>query len=228
MKNAMIHVVDDNDAFRESLAWLLKSEGYDVSQHADATSAIEGITKDTAATQTRRCLLLDIRMPAMSGLDLHDQLNTRKLDIPVVYMTGHADVPLAVEAMKKGAITLLEKPLQNETLLSAISGALERSARNSGTRPPAETGASAMSEAERDHVRQLLDSLTPREHDVLECVVEGQANKVLAHTLGISIRTVEMHRSRVLKKLEVHSSPELVRKVLLYRQAVPYAEEAEA
>jgi len=250
-----LYLVDDNEAFLESMAWLFEGEGYLVTACSDAREALDRITNSHSTPGQRCCLVLDIRMPKLSGLDLHDQLNRHAVSLPIVYLTGHADVPLAVKAMKKGAYTLLEKPLQPQTLLHTVECAMksaspgatpamtnesdapqtdlpttaqgpgpeqERTAITSPTPQSASIRSQApASESTADAQFTLrLERLTPRERQVLECIVQGQANKVCANTLDISIRTVELHRSRLMKKLDVRTGPELIRKVLLHRASV--------
>ena len=151
----------------------------------------------------------------MSGLEFHDKLKMESVDIPVVYMTGHADVPLAVEAMKKGATTFLEKPLDNQQLTHAIESAIH--ARS--TRESEFIVNRRQSKSDCREFREKLETLTPREKDVLDGVVEGHVNKVIASNLDISVRTVEVHRSRVMKKLGIRTASEAVKLVLLTEMA---------
>lgn len=198
-------VVDDNAGFRQSTVCLLEACGYLVHEFGSAKRALQHL--ESARPGGPWCLLLDVRMPGMDGLDLHDELLRRRVRIPVVYMTGHADVPLAVEAMKKGAVTFLEKPFEFGTLEQALEVAF---------------GAQKQLPPDEDHerlerFREDLASLTPRESEVMRAIVEGKANKVSALDLGISIKTVEVHRARLMKKLGVRSGPELVRLAMLCR-----------
>ena len=200
-----VYVVDDNKEFLESTAWLLEGLGFDVETYDQPSVAFDAL-KDLRANGSR-CLMLDVRMPGMSGLDLHDTLNDQKVNVPVVYMTGHGDVPLAVEAMKKGAVTFLEKPLQEDALEAALKAAFSATRQirlNDG--------------AEEDKIRDFkerLTTLTPRETEIMNHIVNGHPNKVIAIDLDISIKTVEMHRSRLMKKMSVTSGPDLVRLVML-------------
>lgn len=224
MTKPCVYIVDDNDGFRQSVAFMLGQTHYRIQQFDCAESVLESL--DELETDDEVCMLLDVRMPGLSGLDLHDRVNSSKPELPIIYMTGHADVPLAVEAMKKGAVTLLEKPLDPDALKRAVEAAMDKSrerlkqrvADQSGNRKL--DGTSALTEqeqAEFDVFENHLQSLTPRESDVLEFLVQGMANKQCAYELQISVRTVELHRSRLLKKLEVRSGAELIRKVLLHR-----------
>jgi len=212
MSGGTVYVVDDNDDFRESIAWMLRGEGLVTIDFACPRAAIDELKDAGPDRLAGTCMLLDIRMPGMSGLEVHDLMRRERIAIPVVYMTGHADVALAVEAMKKGAVSFLEKPLQSDELYSAIDSALDASrAAPSDASEPAEGAGS-----DRCY-RELTASLTPRETEVLDGIIDGHANKVIAWELGISVRTVEVHRSRVMRKIGVRSVPELVRRVMLAR-----------
>ncbi len=199
-----VYIVDDSADFRESTAWMLEASGYSVHDSGDPAAALDEL--QTIDDREDCCLLLDVRMPGMNGLEFHDCLNRNRSRVPVVYMSGHADVPLAVEAMKKGAVTFLEKPLQYDALESALTLAFAAARQSLPMRESAE-----QLQAYRDRIA----SLTPREREVMERVVDGKANKVTALELDISIRTVELHRGRIMKKLKVNSGPELVRAVML-------------
>ncbi len=192
-----IFLVDDNDAFRSSTRWLLQGHGYRVDAFSDPRHFLAYIDAGPARVP-RSCLLLDMRMPEMSGMEVQDALRQRGCLLPIVFISGHGDVPLAVEAMRKGALHFLEKPFSNETLISALRDALkqaEAQARDGQTDPQA---------------RQLLTSLTSRERQVLDLVVIGKLNKIIADELGISIKTVELHRSRVMQKMRAKSIAQLV------------------
>ena len=205
MSERTLIVVDDNAEFRQSTVWLLEACGYTVHDFGSPRRALAHL--ESARCGTPWCLLLDVRMPGMDGLDLHDELHRLRVRIPVVYMTGHADVPLAVEAMKKGAVTFLEKPFEFDTLEKALEVAFGAQSQP----PPGED------DERLDDFRSRLALLTPRETEVMRSIVEGKANKVSAIDLGISIKTVEVHRARLMKKLGVRSGPELVRLVMLCR-----------
>lgn len=215
-----VYIVDDNDSFRQSVAFMLGGSRYSIKQFDCAEAVVE--TLHTLSDEDNVCMLLDVRMPGLSGLDLHDQLNTSQPDLPVIYMTGHADVPLAVEAMKKGAVTLLEKPLDPVELKNAVDVALSECAskreRAADEQAGGSVGVSTQPRSEQaQEFQQALDGLTPRETEVLEHLVQGMANKACAYSLDISVRTVEMHRARLLKKLHVRSGAELIRAVLMHR-----------
>lgn len=208
MSNHQVFILDDNSDFRESTAFLLEAMGYEVNHfgvHDEALSAMTEVPKEQAA-----CLLLDIRMPEISGLDVHDLMKQRNIDIPVIYMTAHGDVPLAVTAMKKGALTFLEKPLEDDALQTALDQAL--SSKVQARRSSAE---------EREalaNAREKLTSLTPRELDVTRCIVNELSNKQAAIELEITVKTVELHRSRAMHKLGAKNAAQLVHFVLFCDQ----------
>jgi two-component system response regulator FixJ len=190
----IVHVIDDDPAVRDSLRLLLATEGFAVSTHA----SVRDFLGDVAPSETG-CVITDVRMPEASGFDLIALMKERALDLPVIVITAHADVPLAVQAMKAGAVDLLEKPFGDETLLGAIGGALRRKA-------PHNEG-----DAEAAVVRDRIASLTARESDVLTGILKGWPNKIIAHDLGISVRTVEVHRANLMSKMRAGSLSELVR-----------------
>ncbi|MCW8086524.1 response regulator transcription factor [Sabulicella glaciei] len=193
----VLHVVDDEEAVRRSLAMLLMAADYNVETYADAAALLGAASRGTGLAPG--CLILDVRMPGMDGLSLMEELSKRGITHPAIVVTGHADVPLAVRAMRVGAIDFLEKPYTEERLLEAVKAAL--AAGDEATRRrSAETRATAQ-----------VTALSPREKEVLECLVQGMANKVVAHKLGISPRTVEVHRANLMDKLNARSLPELVR-----------------
>jgi RNA polymerase sigma factor (sigma-70 family) len=189
-----IYIVDDDEAVRNSLRFLLKSVG-----HACQTLASANEFLETYQPQHPGCLILDVRMPGMSGLELQQQLNLRGAIIPVIFITGHGDVPMAVEAMQHGAADFLQKPFRDQDLLDRIQRALERDARNRAAL------------AQHERIRASFDSLTPREREVLELLTRGKSNKVMAAELGVSQRTVEIHRARVMDKTGAASLAQLVR-----------------
>ena len=191
-----IHVVDDDAAIRDSLRVLLEASGFAVQTHATATALL------AAAPDLAGCVLTDMRMPAMDGLELQRRLNEHGARLPVIVMTGQGDIPIAVRAMRAGAVDFLEKPLNDDRLLEAVRRALEASVRLAEARSNA---AKAL---------DLLATLTPREREVLDLLVTGLSNKAIANELGSSPRTVEVHRARILEKLHARSLPELVRLVL--------------
>jgi FixJ family two-component response regulator len=192
-----VYVVDDDQAVCNSLRLLLKSVGL-------ATQTMSSATEFLAAYQPGQpgCLVLDVRMPGMSGLELQQELNVRGATIPVIFVTGHGDVPMAVEAMQHGAFDFLQKPFRDQELIDRIQRALARDA----------TTRTALKEHE--HIRERLTSLTPREREVLALMTEGKPNKVMAHELGVSQRTVEIHRARVMEKSGAGSLAQLVRMVM--------------
>jgi RNA polymerase sigma factor (sigma-70 family) len=192
-----IFIVEDDDAVRESLQLVLESLGHTVSAFASA-----GAFLDTFNTDLAGCLVLDIRMPGMNGMELQRKLNDNNSMLPIIFVTGHGDVPMAVEAMQQGAFDFIQKPYREQQLLEKIERALALDKEN----------------RESLHQRQVilthLQELTPREMDVLLLMVEGKANKVIAADLDISQRTVEIHRARVMEKLRANSLAHLVRMVL--------------
>lgn len=196
-RTPVISVVDDDTAARTSLRLLLKSLGIGATAYDSAAAFLASF--DPAQPG---CLLLDIRMPGMNGLELQQQLNQRGTRSPIIFITGHGDVPMAVEAMHHGAFDFLQKPFRDQELLDCVQRALARDR--------------AIREELRGHesIRQRLESLTAREHDVLELVTQGAANKVIAYQLGISQRTVEIHRARVMEKMSADSLAQLVHMTL--------------
>lgn len=207
MADRTVFVVDDNKEFRESTQWMLEGAGYQVQGFEEPEIALDRFAEMDKVTPC--CVLLDVRMPTMSGLDVHDAMHERSIDVPVVYMTGHGDVPLAVEAMKKGAVTFLEKPLQDDALEAALSTAFSSSVQ--------QARGSKIDKATLDEFHRRMALLTPREAEIIDKVVEGNTNMVIGFDLNISIKTVELHRSRATKKLKTRSVPELVKLVLACR-----------
>jgi two-component system response regulator FixJ len=198
MTKPVVHVIDDDEAMRDSLAFLLDASGLTPRTYESAVSFLDQL--DTVQTGV---IVTDVRMPDMSGLDLVRRLKARNVPLPIVMITGHGDVPLAVEAMKAGVVDFLEKPFDEESLLGSIRSAL------------AEGALAEADQVERDRIRRVLDSLSPREREVLSGVIDGKLNKVIAHELGISPRTVEVYRANVMSKTGAHGLSELVRMVLL-------------
>jgi two-component system response regulator FixJ len=201
MSKPVVHVIDDDEAMRESLAFLLDTAGLTARTYDSAVSFLGQFD----ASEPSGVIVTDVRMPEMNGLELVRRLKTREVALPIIMITGHGDVPLAVEAMKAGVVDFLEKPYEDDSLLSAIRAALADSSR------------SDEDQAERERLKQILDSLSPREHEVLDGVVEGKLNKVIAHELGISPRTVEVYRANVMSKTGARGLSELVRMVMLAR-----------
>lgn len=190
----LIHLVDDDEAIRRSAGFMLKTSGFQVRAYDSGDSLLK-----EASTLDPGCILLDIRMPGMDGLEVQQALNDRGVTLPVVIMTGHGDVTLAVQAMKAGAIDFIEKPFEKAVLLGAIDQAFERLARSKA----------AKERAKDAQVR--LQALTPREREVLDGLAQGLPNKTIAYDLGISPRTVEIHRANLMTKLEVRSLSEALR-----------------
>jgi two-component system response regulator FixJ len=190
----VVHIVDDDEAVRQSLAFLLSTVGIPVRVYESATSFLAGL-----ATLQAGCLITDVRMPDMTGLELLQQLRGKGIKIPVIVITGHGDIPLAVEAMRCGALDFIEKPFAEESILRAVRAAEDR------------TKKLAPRSEEEGQVASRLASLSERERQVLEGLVAGHANKVIAQELGISPRTVEVYRANVMTKMQAGNLSELVR-----------------
>jgi len=193
----VVCVVDDDDAFRDSLVWLLQTAGYTAAAFPSAEALLAHADPHQAG-----CMLLDIRMPGLTGLELQSELARRGYTTPLVFITGHGDVPMAVSAMQKGAFHFLEKPFNDNVLLGVVSRALAADRRR------------REAQARKAAIAERLERLTPREREVMNCVVAGKLNKVTADELGVSIKTVEAHRSQLMKKLGVDSTAQLVRLLL--------------
>jgi two-component system response regulator FixJ len=193
----LVHVIDDDEAVRESLAFLLSSAKLQVRTYDSATAFLAALSGET-----RGCIVTDVRMPDMGGIDLLRHLSELKLALPVIVMTGHGDVQLAVQAMKIGAVDFLEKPFDDTAMLAAIRSALERGQHDAGK------------QAERARSLERLAALSNREREVLDGLVAGKPNKIIAFELGISPRTVEIYRANVMTKMEANSLSELVRMAL--------------
>lgn len=189
-----IFVVDDDVSVRKSLKRLIESVGYRVETFA---SAREYLKQDPC--EGPACLVLDVRMPGMSGLDLQDELTSAGLIIPIIFITGHGNVPMGVKAIKAGAVDFIEKPFDDQTLLDAINEAIERDKK------------SKLDQAEIREVQKRLDSLTQRENEVFALVVRGLLNKQIAFELGTSEKTIKVHRGRVMQKMQAKSLADLVR-----------------
>lgn len=195
MSQQMIAIVDDDENVRESLGELLDAAGYTVHSFPSAQQFLA-----SGALEPYSCLVTDVRMPDMDGIALQEELTRRGVRFPVIVITGHADVPLAVRAMRAGATDFIEKPFKPDTLLSAVQHALASGSRTSAPVDP--------------KVAQRMAELTAREREVMDLMVHGHPNKVIAQKLDISFRTVEVHRSRILAKMEAENVAELVRLVL--------------
>jgi two-component system, LuxR family, response regulator FixJ len=200
----LVHVVDDDEAVRDSLSLLLESAGLTVRTYDSATTFLTALPNLAAG-----CVLTDVRMPGLDGLELQRRLTQLGVRLPVIVMTGHGDVPIAVAALKAGASDFIEKPFDDVQLLAAISSALAASQRKLDE-------ASAVAQ-----ITARIASLTPREREVLDRLVAGQPNKMIAYDLGSSPRTVEVHRARVMEKMVVRSLPELVRMAIAAERATP-------
>lgn len=196
--DATVFVVDDDQAMRNSLKWLIESTGMAVRTFESADVFLASYYPGRAG-----CLLLDVRMPGMSGLELQAHMARMGHRLPVILITGHGDVAMAVKAMKAGAIDFIEKPFDDEDLLRSIHRALEYDERHRANR------------AARAEVAARLAELTPREHEVMAMVTDGKSNKDIAAALGVSAKTVEAHRARVMEKMRAESLAELVRMALL-------------
>ena len=196
-----VWIVDDDEAMRSSLKWLIESVGMRVESHSSANEFLQ-----THYPGRFGCLLLDVRMPGMSGLELIEHLGAQQMMPPTIIITGHGDVPMAVRAMKSGALDFIEKPFNDEVLLDAIRRAL------------------VAEEQRRDITAEVADvaarlaHLTPREHEVMQMVTEGKSNKEIANSLGVSAKTVEAHRARVMEKMQAGSLAELVRMAIAVEQ----------
>ena len=196
--DATIFVVDDDESVRDSLQFLLESDGYEVKAFESAVAFL-----DSEPTVTRGCIILDLRMPKMDGLELLDHLKSRQNQLPVVMVTDHGDIPMAVKAMKMGALDFIEKPFTDDVLMESVWRAIDVCDRN-------QTRDESVAE-----ITARMDKLTPRERDVLEQLVIGRPNKLIGYELGISPRTVEIHRARVMEKMNTRSLSELVRMAML-------------
>ncbi|MGO9421251.1 response regulator FixJ [Roseiarcus sp.] len=192
-----VHVIDDDEALRDSIRMFLLNEGLEVQTYASADAFLAELDSKPAG-----CIVTDVRMPGMSGMDLLAEIARLGVALPVIVVTGHADVPLAVRAMKKGAVDLLEKPFQGEDLIDAVRRALD-------VGRDSQLNAHSVQEAQA-----RLATLTARETEVLDRLVRGQPNKIIAYEMGISPRTVEVHRANVMKKTQAGSLSELVRMFL--------------
>ena len=192
----LVYVIDDDEAVRDSLSILLESVGLAHEVYGSALDFLDAFDPDRHA-----CIVTDIRMPGMSGLELQQRLLESRCDAPLIFITGHGDVPMAVTAMKRGAADFIQKPFRDQELIDRIHQALEQDKSRRAARQ------------EEREIRERIKTLTPREAEVMERVVSGQANKVIAMDLGVSQRTVELHRARVMRKLRMRSLAELVQAV---------------
>jgi len=194
----VVHVIDDDEGLRESLAFLLRTAQLDVKSYASARAFL-----DSLPDQSLNCVITDVRMPDISGIDLLRRLKELKIAVPVIVITGHGDVALAVEAMKIGAADFFEKPFDDDLLLASVRSALR------------EQEGEKKRYAERAEIEARIAALSPRERDVLAGLVEGRANKQIAFDLGISPRTVEIYRANLMNKMQADSLSDLVRMALM-------------
>jgi two-component system response regulator FixJ len=207
MSEAVVHVVDDDESARESLAFLLEAADFAVVSHASALALLDALPLAGAG-----CVITDMRMPDMTGLELVRELNARGARVPILMITGHGDIPLAVEAMRAGVIDFIEKPFSEARILDALARAL------ASAPAPAPAPASTEASDEAALVRQRLDTLSERERQVLDGVVDGHPNKVIARDLGISPRTVEIYRAKLMAKMQADNLAALVRMTLSIRR----------
>jgi FixJ family two-component response regulator len=192
-----VFIVDDDEAMRDSLAWLLESNGLRVRSFESGEAFLDAWRADMAG-----CLVLDVRMPGISGLELHERLQALNSPLPIIFVTGHGDVPMAVSALKKGAADFIEKPFNDKEILRLIEQCLATDREQQSRR------------RRYAEISGRLAALTPREREVMDLMAAGRLNKQIADDLGISIKTVEVHRSRVMDKMEVRSVAELVQLVM--------------
>jgi two-component system, LuxR family, response regulator FixJ len=197
-ENAVVHVIDDDEASRESLSFLLRTAQIEVQTHSSAATFVDLLPELSAG-----CIITDVRMPGMSGIDLLRRLKELGVDVPVIVITGHGDVPLAVEAMKIGAADFFEKPFDDEALLASVRSALRQ------------WEGEERRHSERVEIEARLAALSNRERDVLNGLVAGRANKQIAYELGISPRTVEIYRANLMNKMQANSLSQLVRMALV-------------
>ena len=207
--NRMVHLVDDDEAVRRSASFMLRTSGYLVKTYASGVELLR-----VAEELARGCILLDVRMPELDGIEVQKALKDRGTLLPVIIMTGHGDVNVAVQAMKAGAVDFIEKPFEKSVLLSALDEGFAR------------LDQAGRSKARADEARVRLEALTPREQDVLQGLVRGHPNKTIAYDLGISPRTVEIHRANLMTKLDVASLSEALR--IAFAAGLGDAEEGEA
>jgi FixJ family two-component response regulator len=198
--DAIVFVVDDDEAVRQSTAWLIESIGLKVITFTSADEFLENFN------QQQGCIVMDVRMPGMSGLEAQEEMKNRGMTLPLIFITGHGDVPMAVRALKRGAFDFIEKPFNDQLLLDSV-----------------QRGLKCNSEAMESFIRnesidKRISALTPREKEVMMRVTEGKPNKVIAHELSVSIKTIEVHRARMMEKMEAGSVAELVKISLLSTQ----------
>ena len=190
----VVHIIDDDDAARESLAFLLGTAGVPVRTYDSAVAFVNALPEASAG-----CVVTDVRMPGMTGMELLSHLRERGIGLPVIVITGHGDVPLAVEAMKLGAADFIEKPFDDEVLLASVRAALDKRLEDRER------------DAKRIEIKEKFAALSPRERQVLDGLIAGNPNKTIAFDLGISPRTVEVYRANLMTKMDANSLSELVR-----------------
>lgn len=201
MNEPTVFIVDDDQAVARSLRWLIETVRLRVETFASAQAFLDGYD-----TSKPGCLVLDVRMPGLSGLELQERLTAQKINIPIIFITGHGDVQMAVRAVKSGAFDFIEKPFNDQDLLDRIQKAIVFDREQRGK------------EVQRGQLRMLFANLTPREREVLDLVVEGMSNKAIANSLGLSAKTVEVHRAKMMEKMQAHSVSDLV-KMAMQNQA---------
>jgi two-component system, LuxR family, response regulator TtrR len=202
----IVYVVDDDEAVRDSLRWLLEGHGFRATVFDSAERFLSSLAPG-AMGPMHGCLIADVRMPGMTGTELHDELIRRNIQIPLIFITGHGSVPMAVSSMKKGAVDFLEKPFNDEQLCMLVASAFQK-VRDEGSK-------SVLSK----RAQELLARLTPREEQVLDRIVAGRLNKQIADDLDISIKTVEAHRANIMDKIEARTMADLMKTALAARQA---------
>lgn len=193
-----VYVVDDDPSFRKSLRWLIESVGLKVATYGSGREFLENCHFESPG-----CVVLDVRMPGMSGLELQEILRERGVDLPILIVTAYGDVPMAVRAMKAGALDFFEKPFSDQVLLDHIQHAIQRDLQNKQNR------------AEYVRIKALIDQLTPREQEVMELVINGMSSKEIAAKLNVSFKTIEAHRAKIMKKTQARSVPNLIRMNLI-------------
>lgn len=199
MSDKTVHLIDDDEGVREALTVLLTEAGYAVRSYKSGLDFLA-----TFDPKAQGCIVSDIRMPGLDGLELQQRLRTLSITLPLIFITGHGDIQMAVQAIRGGASDFIEKPFDENILMGALEREFSRKV-------------SPVKPEEGDETRRKLAALTPRECEVLDCMIDGKPNKVTAHALGLSIRTVETHRAHVMQKMGVASLSELVRQVIAAR-----------
>jgi FixJ family two-component response regulator len=198
--DAIVFVVDDDEAVRQSTAWLIESIGLKVITFISGDEFLENYNNESG------CVVMDVRMPGMSGLEAQEEMKSRKISLPLIFITGHGDVPMAVRALKRGAFDFIEKPFNDQILLDSVQRGLKHS------------DEVMKSLIKHQSIDKRIATLTPREKEVMMRVTQGKPNKVIAHELNVSIKTVEVHRARMMEKMEAHSVAELVKTTLISGQ----------